>query len=114
MLTYDEGSYSQRDHAVMSIQEETELMARMEGSGAAPPPSVPEGAVSKPAQQGRTLANGAAVKKAPASIAEAQTPAYDTGQGEDLVRRLTQVFIADLNPVSWLQFACVVVGPQSQ
>ena len=76
--------------AGMSVQEEAQLMARMESSGAAPPDSSAEDTVSKPAQQGGSLANGAAAKKV-SGLDAGQAPARDTGQGEDLVQRLTQV-----------------------
>ena len=82
----------------MSVQEEAQLMERMEGSGAAPPDSAPEVAVSKPARQGGPQANGVAAKKA-SGHAAGQAPPRDTGQGEDPVQRLTQVTFRWSTPI---------------
>lgn len=86
------------DLAAVSAQEEAQLMAKMEDSGAAPPDAIREDAVSKPARQGGSLANGAATKKAIGDAA-GQTPAHDTGQSEDPVQRLTQVIFAGRRPL---------------
>ncbi len=87
-------------------------MERMEGSSAAAPDATPEDIVSKPARHGGSLANGAAAKKA-IGHAAGQTPARDTGQGEDPVQRLTQVVHRWLTP-SVFTTICLRGGSQSQ